>query len=135
MTEIIYQLHQIDEVAQRILPLLKHKVVRLEGSMGMGKTTLVKALAKVLGIVDSVTSPTFSIVNEYANAENSIFHFDFYRIKNLSEAVDFGLEEYLYSGNWCLMEWSEKVEELLPEHYTTISISEIDTNTRKLVIV
>lgn len=135
MTEIIYQLHQIDEVAQRILPLLKHKVVRLEGSMGMGKTTLVKALAQALGIVNSVTSPTFSLVNEYANAENSIFHFDFYRIKNLSEAVDFGLEEYLYSGNWCLMEWSERVEELLPEHYTTITISEIDTDTRKLVIV
>lgn len=135
MTEIIYQLHQIDEVVQRILPLLKYKVVRLEGSMGMGKTTLVKALAQALGVADSVTSPTFSIVNEYANAENSIFHFDFYRIKNLSEAVDFGLEEYLYSGNWCLMEWSERVEELLPEHYTTISISEIDTDIRKLVIV
>lgn len=121
MQKINFNLNEIDKVAQNIIPLLKHKVVILKGEMGMGKTTLTKALAKALGVVDEVSSPTFSLVNEYEGFDNQkVFHFDFYRIHSEKEAFDFGVEEYLYSGNWCFLEWSEKIPSLLPDEYSQI---------------
>lgn len=101
-------------VAQSII---KHsynkKIVLLSGEMGVGKTTLVKEIAKLLGVEENVSSPTFSIVNEYRGNE-VIFHFDFYRLEDEEEAYDFGIEEYFDSGNLCLLEWPEKISNLLP---------------------
>jgi tRNA threonylcarbamoyladenosine biosynthesis protein TsaE len=105
-----------------------------EGEMGAGKTTLIKALARALGVKELVSSPTFSIVNEYEGNGKVIYHFDFYRIKNLQEAYDIGYEEYFYSGNICFIEWPEKIAELLPEHYLKIEIEVRNENDRVLSI-
>lgn len=93
-----------------------------EGEMAAGKTTFIKVLCEALGVKDLVSSPTFSIVNEYASPNGLIYHFDFYRLKHLQEAFDIGYEEYFYSGAYCLIEWPQKVEELLPEQYLKITI-------------
>lgn len=105
-----------------------------DGEMGAGKTTLIKALAKALGVTEVVTSPTFSIVNEYDANGTVIYHFDFYRIKDLHEAYDIGYEEYFYSGNRCFIEWPGKIEPLLPEHYIKVEIRVKNENTRLLSI-
>lgn len=97
------------------------------GSMGVGKTTLIKEICAELGVKDVVCSPTFAIVNEYAAANGDpVYHFDFYRLKSLGEAYDLGYEEYFYSGYYCFTEWTEKVEELLPENYVRVDIEETD---------
>ncbi len=97
------------------------------GSMGVGKTTLIKEICRQIGVMQIVCSPTFAIVNEYCDGEGEpVYHFDFYRLKNLAEAYDIGYEEYFYSGNWCFTEWTEKIESLLPDHYLRIDISEHD---------
>ncbi|ALL04105.1 tRNA threonylcarbamoyladenosine biosynthesis protein TsaE [Pedobacter sp. PACM 27299] len=114
----------LDEAAQKVLEFAQNEHFFIfEGDMGAGKTTFIKALAKALGVTDVVSSPTFSIVNEYEGKDGIIYHFDFYRLKNLQEAYDIGYEEYFYSENICLIEWPEKVEELLPEHYVKIEIT------------
>ena len=101
--------------------------------MGAGKTTIVKALCQYLGVKSEVTSPTFALVNEYsAEKIKTLYHFDFYRIDNPVEALDFGLEEYLASGGLCLMEWSEKVSEFLPEDMCTVSIDVLSDQSRLL---
>lgn len=95
------------------------------GSMGVGKTTLIKEMCAVLGSDDNVCSPTFAIVNQYSTAAGEpIYHFDFYRMKNLDEAYDIGYEEYFYSGDYCFTEWTEKIEPLLPERYVRVDITE-----------
>ena len=97
------------------------------GKMGVGKTTLIKELCAALGVGDNVCSPTFAIVNEYSDRQGApVYHFDFYRLKSLAEAYDIGYEEYFYSGAYCFTEWTEKVEELLPERYIRVEISEVD---------
>lgn len=97
------------------------------GKMGVGKTTLIKELCAALGVEDNVCSPTFAIVNEYVSgAGEPVYHFDFYRLKTLAEAYDLGYEEYFYSGCYCFTEWTEKVEELLPESYVRVEIKETD---------
>ncbi len=93
-----------------------------EGNMGAGKTTFIKAFCKELGVTDVVTSPTFSIVNEYDADGLTVYHFDFYRLKNLHEAYDIGYEEYFFSDAVCLIEWPEKVRPLLPETYVKVTI-------------
>lgn len=105
----------------------------------MGKTTLIKAMAKRLGSRDNVTSPTFSLVNEYkveGGERNTIYHFDFYRIMGLDEVYDIGYEEYFYSGQFCFVEWPDKIESLLPESFIEIRISRMSSaeNTRELTI-
>mgnify|MGYP003578277273 CR=1 FL=1 len=105
-----------------------------EGEMGAGKTTLIKALAQAMGVTEVVSSPTFSIVNEYNANGQAIYHFDFYRIKNLQEAYDIGYEEYFYSGNTCFIEWPEKVAELIPDHFVQIKIETLDEHSRLLSI-
>ena len=95
------------------------------GKMGAGKTTFIKAVCETLGVTDVITSPTFAIVNEYTDGEdNPIYHFDFYRIKKLEEVYDMGYEDYFYSGNLCLLEWPELIEELLPENAIKVRIEE-----------
>lgn len=95
------------------------------GAMGVGKTTLIKELCAQLGVRDNVCSPTFAIINEYKERHgNSVYHFDFYRIKSIQEAYDIGYEEYFYSGDYCFTEWTEKIEELLPERHVRVDIVE-----------
>ena len=129
-----YTLSEIDTIAEKILPYLQSKVVIFKGGMGFGKTTLIKALVRALGSTDNVSSPTFSLVNPYEGANDKIYHFDFYRIKNEEEAFDIGFEEYLYSGDWCFIEWAERVEKYLPETYTIVELIQVDKNHRKLKI-
>ena len=95
------------------------------GKMGVGKTTLIKAMCGELGVEDNVCSPTFAIINEYKTGNGApVYHFDFYRLKNVEEAYDIGYEEYFYSGEYCFTEWTEKVEDLLPEHYVRVELQE-----------
>jgi tRNA threonylcarbamoyladenosine biosynthesis protein TsaE len=133
---MIYTLNNIHIAIEKILPYLqKYKVVLFNGSMGAGKTTLISTLCKHLGCTDDISSPTFSIVNEYLSNIGKIYHFDFYRIESLEEAFDIGLEEYLYSENYCFIEWAEKIEELLPNSYLIINISIISETERSLEII
>lgn len=107
------------------------KVFAFYGKMGAGKTTFIKAICEELGVNDVITSPTFAIVNEYtADNETPIYHFDFYRIKKLEEVYDMGYEDYFYSGNLCLLEWPELIEDILPEDVTKVTITEQEDGTR-----
>lgn len=125
----------LHDAAQQLINFAGEEPIFIfEGEMGAGKTTLIKVLAKAFGVTEVVTSPTFSIVNEYDADGRIIYHFDFYRIKNLQEAYDIGYEEYFYSGNICLIEWPEKIASLLPEHYIKIEIITLGENDRLLSI-
>ena len=112
----------------------EHRVFAFYGNMGAGKTTFIKAVCEQLGVKDAVTSPTFAIVNEYESDMGAIYHFDFYRIKNLGEVMDLGFEDYAYSGNLCLMEWPELIEELLPENTVNVNISETPGGGRTVIL-
>jgi len=121
----------LPDVATKLLTFAgEEKIFLFDGEMGAGKTTFIKTFCKVLGVNDSVSSPTYSIVNEYVGKKNAVYHFDFYRIKNIQEAYDLGYEEYFYGGGICLIEWPEKVEELLPNHYIKVEISILSENSR-----
>lgn len=116
----INNIEELKSVAEELLAFANgEKFFVFEGEMAAGKTTLIKAFCAVLGVDEVVSSPTFSIVNEY---EGPIYHFDFYRLKNIQEAYDIGYEDYFYSGDYCLVEWPTKVEELLPEKYVKVEI-------------
>ncbi|MGV3697460.1 tRNA (adenosine(37)-N6)-threonylcarbamoyltransferase complex ATPase subunit type 1 TsaE [Flavobacterium sp.] len=122
--EIIFSLDELKQVAQKLIAEKPHKVILFHGVMGVGKTTLIKALAKELGVNDATSSPTFSIVNEYqADDSRMLYHFDMYRLKSEIEALDMGIDDYLYSGNWCFIEWAERIPNLLPDEYSTIHLS------------
>ncbi|MCK0109713.1 tRNA (adenosine(37)-N6)-threonylcarbamoyltransferase complex ATPase subunit type 1 TsaE [Flavobacteriaceae bacterium S0825] len=110
----VFDIQSIDEVAKELLANVKHKTILFYGDMGAGKTTLISALVKALGGLDDVSSPTFSIVNEYEVTNDKVYHFDFYRIDNVTEVLDIGIEDYFYSGHWIFIEWPEKIEEILP---------------------
>ena len=108
---------ELPDVARAVIRSLgRRTVVAFRGGMGAGKTTLIREIVAALGSADTVTSPTFAIVNQYKAGKERIHHFDFYRINDLREAFDFGYEEYFYSGDLCLVEWPEKIEQLLPEN-------------------
>ena len=131
---ITASLAQLDEVAQEILfTHTNSRIFCFYGEMGAGKTTVIKALCKYLGIQNIPTSPTFAIVNEYYTPNNEpVYHFDFYRIEHPEEAINIGIFEYLESGNYCFMEWAEKIEEILEEEdKVEINIERIDEQTRK----
>jgi tRNA threonylcarbamoyladenosine biosynthesis protein TsaE len=127
-----YNLSEIEAVAADILAASKHKVIAFHGEMGVGKTTLIKVLAKQLGITELTNSPTFSIVNEYRSANEIIYHFDCYRIEDEIEAYDIGIEEYLYSDAWCFIEWPERIENLLPSEITEVYIKKINELVRSI---
>jgi len=111
----------------------EERIFAFYGAMGAGKTTFIKALCHELGSNDYVTSPTFALINEYSTATGSvIYHFDFYRIKKLEEAYDLGYEDYIYSGNYCFIEWPEMIESLLPEGIVAVSIKEADNGARQV---
>ena len=133
--EIIFSIDEIDYVAQKILTENPKKVILFYGNMGVGKTTLIKAFAKKLGVNDTTSSPTFSLVNEYQISENQyLYHFDVYRLKSETEALDMGIDEYLYSGNWCFIEWPENIPNLIPEEYSVIRIELLPDKKRHLTL-
>ena len=136
MTTIhINSLADISEAARQFIGVMgKHNIFAFYGSMGAGKTTFIKALCQQLGVEDEVTSPTFAIVNEYEATDGPVYHFDFYRIKKIDEFFDMGGEEYFYSGNICLLEWPELIEEVLPDDAVRVEIEEKADGTRELRI-
>ncbi|MFB9080513.1 tRNA (adenosine(37)-N6)-threonylcarbamoyltransferase complex ATPase subunit type 1 TsaE [Flavobacterium procerum] len=133
---IIFSLDQIQQTAEQIIASNPKKIILFNGEMGVGKTTLIKQLCKTLGVKDATSSPTFSLVNEYQIPDSKkVYHFDFYRIKNETEALDMGVDDYLYSGNWCFIEWSEKIANLLPEEYSTLNIELLEDGKRNLELI
>ena len=133
---ITFSIEQLAEVAQQILDQNPNKVILFNGEMGVGKTTLIKQLCKTLGVNDATSSPTFSIVNEYqTNNNQTVYHFDFYRLNKETEALDMGVDDYLYSGNWCFIEWAEKIPSLIPEAHSVINISLLPDGNRFLTLI
>ena len=130
-----YSLKNISKVSQKIIENIKYKIIVFEGEMGSGKTTLIKSICKKINTTDDVSSPTFSLINEYKSQNSIIYHFDFYRIKNINEAYDFGANEYIDSGRLCLIEWGFKIKEMLPEQYHIIKIKKISKNLRELIFL
>ena len=118
-----FNIDGIDDVAKDVLDKVDQKIILFYGKMGVGKTTVINALVKAMGGTDIATSPTFSIVNEYKVENDIVYHFDFYRIKDVYEALDIGIEDYFDSGHWVFIEWPEKIEELLPKNAEKLSLS------------
>ena len=130
-----YTLSDIDEIAKWVLSSSKSKILLFDGPMGSGKTTLIKAMSEQLGVNDVTSSPTFSLVNEYLSDKGEvIYHFDFYRIEIEDEAYDMGIEEYFENGDWCFIEWPEKVQNLLPLDSVVLKLTINTDNTRTLEI-
>lgn len=114
---------ELTEIAEKLLATHPHaKLFAFKGEMGAGKTTFIKRVCVCLGADEPVTSPTFAIVNEYLAPKTTIYHFDFYRLKNSAEAINIGFEDYINSGNYCLMEWPEIIEDILPEQTVLVTI-------------
>jgi len=135
MNKIInYNLEDISLAADFILKNATCKTLIFNGVMGSGKTTLIKALVNKLGSTDNVSSPTFSIVNEYNANGSTVFHFDFYRIENEYEALDIGVEDYISQNNWCFLEWAEKIPNLIPNNVNYINFKESEDDTRTIEI-
>jgi tRNA threonylcarbamoyladenosine biosynthesis protein TsaE len=131
----INSLDELDTVAQAVIDSLNGRtVVAFDAPMGAGKTTLISRIAALLGAEDSVTSPTFAIVNQYEGTEHTIYHVDMYRIERVEEALDFGSEEYLSSGDLCLVEWPEKIEPLLPDNTMVVRIEILSDTARRFEI-
>ncbi|HEY3389895.1 MAG TPA: tRNA (adenosine(37)-N6)-threonylcarbamoyltransferase complex ATPase subunit type 1 TsaE [Prolixibacteraceae bacterium] len=128
----IKSLSEINHIAARFIQAHPaDRIFAFYGEMGAGKTTFIKALCEEMKVVDNVTSPTFALINEYKTEyDQSIFHFDFYRIKTITEAYDFGYEDYFYSGDYCFIEWPELIEPLLPSITVKVTIREIENGRR-----
>jgi tRNA threonylcarbamoyladenosine biosynthesis protein TsaE len=133
----ISSLHHLETASERFLKITKgHKKFAFTGIMGSGKTTIINAICRRIGVIHLVTSPTFALVNEYhTSSGEKVYHFDFYRIKSITEAFDLGYEEYFYSDAWCFIEWAEKAAEILPEEFIPVHIEVLDDNTRRISIV
>ncbi|HTA28167.1 MAG TPA: tRNA (adenosine(37)-N6)-threonylcarbamoyltransferase complex ATPase subunit type 1 TsaE [Bacteroidia bacterium] len=130
----VHKEEELERAAQVLLEVFKNtRVFIFSGALGSGKTTYIKYICKVLGVKTGISSPTFSLVNEYECADGSeVFHFDFYRIDDIQEAYDIGYEEYLYSGHYCFIEWPEKIEELIPKDAVEIKIEVKSNGIREL---
>jgi len=129
---LTYELAEIDSIAKMLLSKVKGKTLLFYGEMGAGKTTLIKALIKALGSADLVSSPTFSLVNEYHTDQGKIYHFDFYRIEDETEVLDMGFEDYLDSDSWKLIEWPQKIENLLEADMQKVEVFIENNKSRKL---
>lgn len=130
-----YTLSQIESIAQEIIEISTSNILLFNGEMGSGKTTLIKSILKQLGVQEVISSPTFSIVNEYiSDSDLQIYHFDCYRLESQEEALDLGFEEYIYTGDWVFIEWPEKINDLIPHKTQNIHIKTIDEETRFIVI-
>ena len=133
-SKTIHSIAELQNAADELLAAFPGKrVFAFYGKMGAGKTTFIQAVCRSLGSDDNVTSPTFALINEYNTADmESIFHFDFYRIKDIVEAYDLGYEDYIYSGSYCLIEWPEMIESLLPENLVEVRIEVKDDESREV---
>lgn len=136
-TITINSLDEYPKAAREFIRFMeKGRIFAFYGKMGSGKTTFIKSICEELGVEDTINSPTFAIVNEYEDREmNTIYHFDFYRIKSIAEVYNMGYEEYFYGGAYCFMEWPELVEELLPEETIKVYIEENEDTTRTVRIM
>ena len=132
--KITYTQDELPTVAQQILENATSRIFLFYGSMGVGKTTLIKAMSNQLGVQELASSPTFSIVNEYEASNGLVYHFDFYRIETSQEALDLGVEDYLYSGEFIFIEWPEKIASLLPNGATEIRITTNSNGSRTLIM-
>jgi tRNA threonylcarbamoyladenosine biosynthesis protein TsaE len=132
--EVIFKLENIQEAVEKFLAAAGHKkVFAFHGEMGAGKTTFIHALCEAMGVKGNISSPTFSIINQYTTAAgNTIYHMDLYRLKNENEAINAGVEDSLFSGDICLVEWPEKAAGIFPDDTIHLSLTLIDSNTRKL---
>lgn len=131
--EFIFSLEDIASVAEKVVAQSPQKVILFHGEMGAGKTTFIKHLCKALGVKEATSSPTFSLVNEYQTIDNQIvYHFDFYRLKQETEALDMGADDYFYSGNWCFIEWAEQIPNLIPDEHSVITIQVLANGKRQL---
>ena len=128
-----YSLEDLSSIASELISSVENKTLLFYGQMGVGKTTLIKEICKQLGVLDNISSPTFSLVNEYQTSEKAqVFHFDFYRIEEEEEALDMGIEEYFDNNAWCLVEWPENIENLLPLDAVQIHLSILDDEQRNI---
>jgi tRNA threonylcarbamoyladenosine biosynthesis protein TsaE len=133
--EYIFNLKDLPSVVKQLLTEVPNKMLLFYGDMGVGKTTLIKEIAKQLGVKEVINSPTFSLVNEYEIKDDKVYHFDFYRINNEEEAMDIGIEEYFFSSYWNLIEWPQNVNNLLPANSTKIELTKNKNGSRTLSII
>ena len=139
MKKVYFELESLDKIHEAARYFLNAvgdaNIFAIDGDMGVGKTTFIKAVCEELGVKDVITSPTFSLVNEYTDGKGEpVYHFDFYRIKKLEEVYDMGYEDYFYSGALCFIEWPELIEELLPGNTVRVTIEELEDGSRKLTM-
>lgn len=133
---IINGIDELDEVAKFISKLeSKYNLFYLKGNLGAGKTTLIQKIAAILGSPDQVVSPSFALVNIYNSSQGEIYHIDLYRLEDIEEAIDLGIEDYLYNSNYCFVEWPELIENISPEEYFEINIEILDDFKRKIIIL
>ncbi len=130
--EQTYTLPDLPKIAEQVLLAVPNKTLLFYGEIAVGKTTLIKEIVKQLGFKDTISSPTFSIVNEYEIEDDKIYHFDFYRIEDEEEILDIGIEEYFYSDHWVLIEWPEKIKNLLPAKKTNIKLNKNKNGSRTI---
>jgi len=131
---IQYNIEQVETVAKQVLEAATSKIILFEGDMGVGKTTLIKTLVGLLGSEDLVSSPTFSLVNEYKGINDNIFHFDLYRVDDEEELYNFGIETYIYSNDYVFVEWPNLLKPLLQDQFTTINIKLSENSARELTL-
>lgn len=132
--DLTFTLQELPEIAGKVLLKANSKTLLFYGAMGVGKTTFINVLAQQLGVKEALSSPTFSIVNEYALPDDKLYHFDCYRLENEEEALDIGIEDYLDAGHWCIIEWPEKIETLLPDTATHIKLTKNQNGSRTVYI-
>ena len=132
--DLEYTINDLDKVVEILLKTSTSKIILFHGSMGVGKTTLIKALVKAIGSTDDVQSPTYSLVNEYQLPDTSIFHFDLYRVNTIDELYNFGFEEYLQENHWVFIEWPELAMEFMPENVTNVFLELTPDESRKITI-
>lgn len=127
-------LKELPDIVGHLLELFPDdRIFAFKGNLGAGKTTFIKVMCDLLGVQNKVVSPTFSIINEYySELYGPVFHFDFYRIEKIEEVMDIGYEDYFFSGNYCLMEWPEKIEQLLPRNIVYVTIVNLDDQSRSI---
>ena len=140
MMDITYTRQDISEVAERLAAMMEnYRVLTLEGDLGAGKTTIIAALCSVWGVIDTVSSPTYALINQYEASSlpigRSIYHLDLYRLKSAAEGIDAGMEEILFSGEFCLVEWPSKALEIMPERRLEASLRVIGHDTRHLTVI
>ena len=132
--DLEYTIKDLDKVVETLLNSRDSKIILFHGDMGVGKTTLIKALVKAIGSADEVQSPTYSLVNEYQLPDTSIFHFDLYRVNTIDELYNFGFEEYLLEDHWVFIEWPELAMEFMPENITNVFLELTPDESRKITI-